>query len=92
MAKGRLLEDATMDAYRQAGWEVLRGGWPDLLCFRRRSDSSFEVQLLECKSPGTLPRTQQREMHKALALLGFKVIVENGSLNGRPWIGSTAKL
>jgi len=90
VAKGRLLEDQTIETYRRAGWTVVRGGWPDLLCYRKRFDSSVEIQFLECKTPGSGLRKIQRVMHEALKELGFSVEIENGTLEGRPWIGSTA--
>lgn len=88
MEKGNSLEEQTTQVYEKAGWTVLNGGWPDLLCFRERMDGKFDVQLVECKAGINNPVTRkvQKNMHKALKMLGLTVIVERGQITGRPWL------
>jgi len=69
--------------YVEAGWVVLKNGWPDLFCY---NPATNEVELVEVKNLNEyknptskrpyrkLGRTQdQMRMHQYLEKVGFKV-------------------
>jgi VRR-NUC domain len=64
-------EEQVATEYREMGYEVLRGGWPDLMAVRDGS-----VVLIEVKTEDDVVRPHQKQMHDVLEGLGFPVIVE----------------
>jgi hypothetical protein len=61
---------------RHAGFSVLRNGWPDFLLLNAKRTQGFAVELKRDKDKVS---SQQRKMHKALALFGIPthVVGEN---------------
>jgi len=71
--------------YRNAGWKMLRNGWPDYLATRTVA-GRFEARGVEVKGPSDDLRFEQKEMHEALARSGMAVDVVKvdaaGDVNG----------
>lgn len=59
--KGTAFEKRVADCYRQQGWRVLRGGWPDFLMTRDR-----HVLAVEAKTEHDPLSPEQRLMHGVL--------------------------
>ena len=54
----------------EAGWDVLRNGWPDFLLFDKKEKKAV---FLEVKSLKTGLSKDQKKMHRALKALGINV-------------------
>jgi len=56
----------------QAGWVVLRGGWPDFMCYR---EDGPEIKAVEVKMNGQNLTYTQRKVRECLIKSGVKVEV-----------------
>lgn len=65
-------EKRVYNVAKDAGWTVLRNGWPDYLLIDWQSKQAI---FLEVKSPTDSLRIEQKKMHKALKALGLDVRV-----------------
>jgi hypothetical protein len=53
-------EDKVAGYFKEEGWEVLRNGWPDLLCVRPRKGGGYDLMAVEVKSKRDKLRDNQK--------------------------------
>jgi hypothetical protein len=63
-------EVPVIGALENAGYEVLKGGWPDLLAAKDGG-----LRFIEIKGPGDKLSAKQARLHKLLLSIGIKVEV-----------------
>ena len=69
-------EENVARALKAAGWDLLRTGWPDFLCFRKSPvDGNLELAAVEVKKGDELPRPSQIKMHSMLSLIGIHTYI-----------------
>lgn len=73
------LEKKVRAAYEAKGWTVLRDGWPDFLCIRKRADGTIELSGVEVKSKNDLLRDNQKKMLASLSTVMEVKEVREGS-------------
>lgn len=84
--RGRALEQEIQFLYESSGWETIKQGMPDMVCFRW-TDGHWQLRFVECKLGLGNLRPCQRRAHRLLKQLGFEVIVAtNAQTAGAPWL------
>ena len=77
-------EDALAVLYEKEGWTVLRNGWPDFLCVRKRQEGGFDLMGVEVKAKGDKLRANQKLNLAALSLVMPVYEVQEGGGYGGP--------
>jgi len=73
-------EERLFRKFTAKGWEVLRSGWPDMLCYRVDATNRIHVVFVEAKNDYYELRDNQEAMLRLLEKIGLKcyVYVEAG--------------
>lgn len=59
-------EKAVAEEYKEAGWQPIRGGWPDWLMIQTDCEQITDVMMVEVKSPEGSLRYNQAIARKVL--------------------------
>jgi hypothetical protein len=80
-------------ALEAEGWQVLRNGWPDFLCWRDRPSGVPEVMCVEVKDESTGDRLRPSQVinHSVLKAIGLRVRVVGTSFIEAPEMISRKK-
>jgi len=92
-SRGNSFEYRVKRYLEKQGWFVIRrgrSGFPDLHCYRRTSDGSFEIMEVECKNRKRYPRDKRKllsgeDMKKVREIvgLGISFVLAVNERNGR---------